>query len=92
MCRGAENVLVSLAGDGAVLVTESDAYYAAAPKGTVVNSVGAGDSAVAGFLAGMLSGKGEEYALSLAVSAGSATAFSEGIAKAEDVRALQNTF
>lgn len=87
--RGAENVLVSLAGDGAVLVTESGVHYAAAPEGTVVNSVGAGDSAVAGFLAGMLSGKGEAYALSLAVAAGSATAFSEGIAKKEDVFSLR---
>lgn len=87
--RGAENVMVSLAGDGAVLVTEDSVYYAQAPKGAVVNSVGAGDSAVAGFLAGFLKTGDFAQALSLAVAAGSATAFSEGIAKGEAVLLLR---
>ena len=87
--QGAENVLVSLAGDGAVLVTRDAVCYADAPKGTVVNSVGAGDSAVAGFLAGGLSAHDPEHALALAVAAGSATAFSEGIAEAEKVFSLR---
>ena len=86
--RGAENVLVSLAGDGAVLVTADTVDYARAPIGTVVNSVGAGDSAVAGFLAGFLKTGDFAQALMLAVAAGSATAFSEGIAKGEDVLSL----
>lgn len=86
--RGAENVLVSLAQNGAVLATASGIVYANAPTGTAVNAVGAGDSAVAGFLAGWLSSGNVERALALAVAAGSATAFSEGIGKRETVEAL----
>ena len=86
--RGAENVLVSLAGEGAVLVTEHSVYRAEAPGGTVVNSVGAGDSAVAGFLVGFLKTGNFSQALLLAIASGSATAFSEGIAKGEDVLSL----
>ena len=85
---GAENVMISLAGDGAVLVTENAVYYADAPSGEVKNSVGAGDSAVAGFLAGWLYEQNAEYALALAVAAGSATAFSESIAEGEEVASL----
>ena len=85
---GAENVLVSLAGDGAVLVTADGVYVAEAPKGSVVNSVGAGDSSVAGFLAGWQATKDPGQALCLAVAAGSATAFSEGIAGADKVFSL----
>ncbi|MBQ2989298.1 MAG: 1-phosphofructokinase [Clostridia bacterium] len=86
---GARNALVSLAGDGAVLVTEKAVYFAEAPKGVPVNSVGAGDSAVAGFLAGWKDGEEPSEALRLAVAAGSATAFSEGIATADEVSSLQ---
>ena len=86
--QGAENVMVSLAGDGAVLVTRGGVYVAEAPKGIAVNSVGAGDSAVAGFLAGWHEAEEPMQALRLAVSAGSATAFSEGLGKREDVLSL----
>ena len=82
---GAANVLVSMAEKGAVLVTDGCVYEADAPKGTVVNSVGAGDSMVAGFLAG---GEVFESALRLAVAAGSASAFSEGLATKADTEAL----
>ena len=85
---GAENVLVSLAEKGAVLVTENGVYYAEAPSGTAVNSVGAGDSSVAGFLAGWLNTRSAEKALALAVAAGSATAFSEDIGTKETVDSL----
>jgi len=85
--RGARNVLVSLAEQGAILVTDERVYYAEAPQGKTVNSVGAGDSSVAGFLAGFLRTGDPVHALSLAVAAGSATAFSTGIASAEDVYA-----
>lgn len=79
--RGAKNVLVSLGKDGAVLIAENgEVYEMAAPQGNVVNSVGAGDSMVAGFLAGYLESNDYEYALKLGISAGSATAFSEGLA------------
>lgn len=90
---GAQNVLVSMAGDGAVLLTEnSTVYQAEAPKGTVVNSVGAGDSMVAGFLAGYLASDSYEQAFYTGVCAGSASAFSEELATAPEVKKLLKTF
>lgn len=82
---GACNVLVSMAEKGAVLVTAHAVYLAAAPKGTVLNSVGAGDSMVAGFLAGYLAEDDLADALRLGIAAGSATAFSEDLAKKKDI-------
>ena len=80
--RGAKNVLVSLGKDGAVLVAETGVVYEMeAPNGEVINSVGAGDSMVAGFLAGYLQENSYEKALKIGICAGSATAFSEGLAK-----------
>ena len=82
--KGARNVLVSMAADGALLIDETGREYTCpAGKGTVRNSVGAGDSLVAGFLAGLQTGD-YEYALKLGCAAGSATAFSDGLAKRED--------
>lgn len=87
--RGARNVLVSLAGDGALLLDETGAFHRiAAPKGTVRNSVGAGDSMVAGFLAGWLRTGDYREALRLGTAAGSATAFSDGLAAREAVEEL----
>ena len=86
--KGAQNIMVSLAEKGAVLVTEQGVYFAEAPKGEVVNSVGAGDSSVGGFLFGFLQDHDFETALAFAVAAGSATAFSEGIAERAQVLAL----
>ena len=84
--RGAKNVLVSLGKDGAVLVAENGQVYEMdAPQGEVINSVGAGDSMVAGFLAGYLATNDYEKALKLGICAGSATAFSEGLARKEDI-------
>lgn len=81
---GARNVLVSLAGDGALLLDETRRYRrVAAPKGRVKNSVGAGDSMVAGFLAGWQKSRDYGEALRLGTAAGSATAFSEGLASRE---------
>lgn len=89
---GARNVLVSMAGDGAVLVTEQNSVYAVpAPKGTVVNSVGAGDSMVAGFLYGYLTSGDYTIAFKTGVSAGSASAFSEQLATREEVDAIFQT-
>ncbi len=86
---GARNVIVSLAGAGAILATEDGAVYTAkAPKGEVVNSVGAGDSMVAGFLHGYLESGNFADALKLGIAAGSASAFSEGIAEKELVLTL----
>lgn len=87
--QGARNVLVSMAGDGALLVTEhGDVYRMAAPKGEVVNSVGAGDSMVAGFLAGYEMFGDYEKALELGIATGSASAFSADLATKEEVEAL----
>lgn len=87
--QGARNVLVSFAGEGAFLLDESGALHtAAAPKGVVRNSVGAGDSMVAGFLAGWRETADYESAFRMAVAAGSASAFSEWMASEEDIRRL----
>lgn len=89
--KGARNVLVSMAGEGAVLVAEDDEVYMAdAPKGKVKNSVGAGDSMVAGFIAGYLENKNYMDAFKMGVCTGSASAFSEELAtKTEVVELLE---
>ena len=81
---GARNVLISMAGDGAILITEDGQNIKmGTPKGKVVNSVGAGDSMVAGFITGYIRGGNYEEALKSGTAAGSATAFSEGLASLE---------
>ena len=83
---GAQNVLISLGGDGAVLVTkDKNVLYSKAPKGKVVNSVGAGDSMVAGFLAGLLTYDDYEKAFKMGIAAGSASTFSENLATKEEI-------
>lgn len=86
---GARNVLISMAGEGAILVTEhGEIFQTAAPKGTVVNSVGAGDSMVAGFLHGYLETGDYKTAFYQGVSCGSASAFSERLATKEEMEQL----
>lgn len=86
---GAVNVLISMAGEGAVLIdANGDVHSAPAPKGTLVNGVGAGDSMVAGFMAGWMEKKDYEYAFHMGVSAGSASAFSENLATREEIEAV----
>lgn len=83
---GARNVLVSMAGEGAVFVGENgEVYESEAPKGKLVNSTGAGDSMVAGFLAGYMEKQDFMYALKMGLSAGSASAFSENLATKEEI-------
>ena len=91
--EGATNVLISMAGDGAILLTSEGVFYrSAAPKGTLVNSVGAGDSMVAGFLAGFMESNGDyERAFYMGVATGSASAFSENLATREEALALLKT-
>ena len=85
--KGAKNVLVSLGSDGALLLDQNgNYYYHKAPKITPINTVAAGDSAVAGFIAGF--DNGFEYALKLAVASGSATAAKEGIATKKEIISL----
>ena len=87
--KGAVNVLVSMAGEGAVLIdANGDVHMAPAPKGTLVNGVGAGDSMVAGFMAGWLEKQDYEHAFCMGVSAGSASAFSEHLATKAEIEAV----
>ena len=90
---GARNVLVSMAGEGAVLLSESgEVFRAPAPKGALVNSVGAGDSMVAGFLAGWIEQGSYDSAFRMGLCAGSASAFSDQLAKRHEVEALMAAF
>lgn len=86
---GAQNVLVSMAGEGGVLVSaDGQVFQSPAAKGTVVNSVGAGDSSVAGFLAGLMETSSYEMAFRMALASGSASAFSDHLATRPEVEAL----
>ena len=87
--KGAVNVLVSMAGEGAVLIdANEDVHMAPAPKGMLVNGVGAGDSMVAGFMAGWLEKQDYEHAFCMGVSAGSASAFSEHLATKAEIETV----
>ncbi len=89
---GARNVLVSMAGDGAVLIAENgEIVRMGVPSGKVVNSVGAGDSMVAGFVLGYTETGSYQEAVKLGTACGSATAFSAGLAEKELVERLYNT-
>ena len=86
---GARNVMVSMAGEGGVLVTEGgEVFEGPAARGVVVNSVGAGDSAVAGFLAGVEEGRSMEGSFRMALACGSASAFSDHLATRAEMEAL----
>lgn len=86
---GAENVLVSLGKDGALLVdANGKVHRAAAPKGVLKNSVGAGDSMVAGFMSGFLKSGSYDDAFRTGICTGSASAFSEALATEKEVLAL----
>lgn len=89
--KGARNVLVSMAGEGAVLIAEDGQVFdAAAPKGKLINGVGAGDSMVAGFVAGWIEKHNYEYAFHMGVASGSASAFSENLATKEEIINVYN--
>ena len=86
---GAQNILISMGKDGALLVTENDEVFASSvAKGEVINSVGAGDSMVAGFIAGYLKSNSYEEALRLGAASGGATAFSSDLATREFIDKL----
>lgn len=86
---GAKNVLISMAGEGAVLVAEDGSVYdTPAPKGVLVNAVGSGDSMVAGFTAGWMEKKDYRHAFYMGVAAGSASAFSEYLATKDEIMEL----
>ncbi|WP_321971119.1 1-phosphofructokinase [Paratractidigestivibacter sp.] len=89
--QGAVNVLVSMAGEGGVLVdADGGVHQSPAARGTVVNSVGAGDSSVAGFIAGYLETGSYETAFKMGLSAGSASAFADHLATREEVEELMS--
>ncbi|KZL91096.1 1-phosphofructokinase [Clostridium magnum] len=85
---GADNVVISMAGEGALLICKEGIYHASAPKGTVKNSVGAGDSLIAGFIARYSQTSDVIESLKWGATAGSATAFSMDLCKKEDVENL----
>lgn len=86
---GAQNVLVSMAGDGAILVCQDgNVYQGSAPKGVVKNSVGAGDSMLAGFITGFTQTKDYCKAFQMGIATGSASAFSENLATKQEVENL----
>lgn len=87
--KGARNVLISMAGDGAILINENNEILKSkAPKGEVKNSVGAGDSMVAGFIAGYIKNNDYKEALKLGIATGSASAFSEDLATKEKIEEI----
>jgi 1-phosphofructokinase len=85
---GAENVIISMAGEGALLICSEGEYHASAPKGIVKNSVGAGDSLIAGFLANYSQNHNIIEAFKWGATSGSATAFSMDLCKKEEVENL----
>lgn len=86
---GAMNVIVSMAEKGALLIDENgESHFCKALEGEVINSVGAGDSMLAGFLAGIERGENSDYALKLGTASGGATAFSSDLAKKEMIEKL----
>ncbi|WP_227394525.1 1-phosphofructokinase [Jeotgalibacillus aurantiacus] len=84
-----EYLMISMAEKGAVLIHKDDVYLAEPPAGKLVNSVGAGDSSVAGFLAGLKRGLTIKEAFALSMACGAATAFSEGLATINDIEHYQ---
>lgn len=90
--KGARNVLVSMAGQGAVLLDENgEVFMLEAPKGQLVNGVGAGDSMVAGFIAGWTQNQDSYHAFKMGVASGSASAFSEVLATKEEIERVFNS-
>lgn len=86
---GAQNVLISMAGEGAVLIAaDGRVFDAPAPKGTLVNGVGAGDSMVAGFIAGWMQKQDYQHAFYMGLAAGSASAFSKNLATKEEIETV----
>lgn len=88
MDKGAQSVIVSLGGEGAIYVDDEIKLKASVPSGQVVNTVGSGDSTVAGMIAGLMMGRNKLEAFKLAVSCGTATAFSADLAKQSDIKKI----
>lgn len=90
---GAKNIIISMGGDGAYLLSEEGkSIFMKAPKGRVIDTVGAGDSMIAGFIYALKNGYSLDEAFKFSVSCGSATAFSENLATKEEIFNLYNNF
>ncbi|MBY9081102.1 1-phosphofructokinase [Paenibacillus sp. HN-1] len=89
LAEGAKHVLISMAGEGALLITENEVYRATVPSGTVRNSVGAGDSMIAGFVGTLVLTGDPIEAFRTGVASGSATAFSDDLAVKEEIERLR---
>ncbi|AKS67717.1 phosphofructokinase [Staphylococcus schleiferi] len=87
--KGAQAVIVSLGGAGAIYVDEKEAYRIQAPQGQVINTVGSGDSTVAGMVAGLTQKLTVPEALKLAIASGSATAFNHDLAEYDKIQELR---
>ena len=85
---GAKNVLISLGGEGSLLITEKNILRGKAPKGDVISTVGAGDSMVAGIIYGLYQGNSLEDSLKYGIASGSSTAFSKGITTLDSMKNL----
>lgn len=88
--KGAQNIIVSMGGEGALFISKDELYFAEAPDGILKNSVGSGDSMVAGFIAKFIEVKDLMEAFKYSVAAGSATAFSKDLCKKKEVEDLFN--
>ena len=88
--KGIKNIIISRGGDGALLVNEEGMWEASVPKGELVNSIGAGDSLIGGFLAGLEKGYTTQDAFRLGIAAGSATAYSPTLGNKALVEKLYN--
>lgn len=86
--KGVANVIVSMGAEGAMLVDREAAYFAEAPAGKMVNTVGAGDSLVSGFIAALSKGSSKTEAFRYGIASGSATAFSDDLCRKEDTENL----
>jgi 1-phosphofructokinase len=85
MEHGAQNVIISMGGDGSLFLSGEKVYLGNIPKGELKNSVGAGDSMVAGFVSGLVEGLKLEDAYMRSIASGSATAYSYSLAEKEEV-------
>lgn len=90
LAKGAKSVIVSLGGEGAIYIDNQQSFKASVPKGRVINTVGSGDSTVAGMVAGLTSGYSVESAFRLAVAAGTATAFNDDLAQREAIKNIES--
>ena len=88
--QGAQSVIITLGGDGAIYIDQQQSIKAQNPQGKVINTVGSGDSTVAGMVAGLTSGLSIQEAFKQAVAAGTATAFNDDLATRDDIEKIKD--